>query len=176
VGHWARPWIERLVRDGITAGCRAQPAAAFCPDSPVTREQMAVFLLKSKEGAGYVPPACVTPTFADVACTSPFAPWVEELVRRGITVGCGPGLYCPTAPATREQMAAFLLAALGGVTLQACTGHFADVACSSPFAPWIEELARRGVTSGCAVTAYCPTSPVKRAEMAVFLVKAFNVP
>jgi S-layer homology domain len=175
VGYWARPWIEALFRSGVTAGCGTN-FAAFCPDSPVTREQMAVFLLKAKEGPDYVPPACVAPTFADVPCRNPFAPWVEELVRRGITVGCGPFQYCPKDPAIREQMATFLLAAMGGVTLQGCTQRFADVLCSSPFAPWIEELARRGITGGCTATQFCPTDPVRRAEMAVFLVKAFQIP
>jgi hypothetical protein len=137
---------------------------------------MAVFLLKAKEGADYLPPACVAPTFADVPCRNPFAPWVEELVRRGITVGCAPALYCPTAPAIREQMATFLLAAMGNVTLQGCTGRFDDVRCSSPFALWIEELARRAITSGCSATEFCPMDPVRRAEMAVFLVKAFQIP
>ncbi len=35
------PWIEELSRLGITAGCGNNN---FCPDSPVTRGQMAVFL------------------------------------------------------------------------------------------------------------------------------------
>lgn len=174
-GYWARQWIETLFRNGVTAGCGTS-FALFCPDAPVTREQMAVFLLRAKEGAGYAPPACVAPTFADVPCRNPFAPWVEELVRRGITVGCAPALYCPTAPATREQMATFLLATLENVVLQGCTGHFDDVRCSSPFALWIEELARRGITSGCTLTEYCPTDPLRRAEMAVFLVRTFNIP
>jgi hypothetical protein len=40
-----------------------------------------------------------------VPCSSPFAAWVQELVARGITVGCAAGLYCPTDPVTRAQMA-----------------------------------------------------------------------
>ena len=41
---------------------------------------------------------------------------------------------------------------------------------------FIEELAREGITSGCGATTYCPDDPVTRAEMAVFLVRAFNLP
>jgi hypothetical protein len=33
---------------------------------------------------------------------------VQELVARGITAGCAAGLYCPTDPVTRAQMAVFL--------------------------------------------------------------------
>jgi hypothetical protein len=74
---------------------------------------MAVFLLRTLEGASYVPPACTTPTFADVPCTSPFAPWVNELARRGIAGGCGGGNYCPGSPVTRGDMAIFLTVTFG---------------------------------------------------------------
>jgi hypothetical protein len=36
-------WIEALAASGITGGCTA-PAGGFCPNDPVTRGQMAVFL------------------------------------------------------------------------------------------------------------------------------------
>jgi hypothetical protein len=50
------------------------------------------------------------------------------------------------------------------------------VACGSPFAPWIEELARRGITAGCTPATYCPTQLVTPAQMAVFLVTTFGIP
>ena len=75
--------------------------------------QMAVFLLLTREGSGYTPPACVTPTFGDVPCTNPFARWIYELVARSITGGCGGGNYCPASPVTRGQMAVFLVTTFG---------------------------------------------------------------
>jgi hypothetical protein len=48
---------------------------------------------------------------------------------------------------------------------------FADVPASNPFCPWIEELSRRGITSGCAPTLFCPFASVTRQQMAPFLVK-----
>ncbi len=83
-------WVEALVTAGVTSGCGG---GNFCPQNAVTREQMAVFLLRMLEGSSYVPPACTTPTFGDVPCSSPFARWIEELVKRGITSGCGGGNY-----------------------------------------------------------------------------------
>jgi hypothetical protein len=74
---------------------------------------MAVFLLLAKEGSGYTPPACSTPTFNDVPCSSSFAPWVDELARRGVTGGCGGGAYCPAGSVTRGQMAVFLATTFG---------------------------------------------------------------
>jgi len=140
---------------------------------------MAVFLLVADEGAGYVPPPCTTPTFSDVPCSHPLAPWIEELVRRGVTAGCGGGQYCPNNPVTRNEMSVFLLKTLEGpaYTPPPCGAPaFNDVPAGSPFCPWVEELARRGVTAGCGGGAFCPAAVVNRAQMAVFLATNFGLP
>jgi hypothetical protein len=103
-------WIEELVARDVTAGCGS---GLYCPTSAVTREQMAVFLLRTLEGPDYNPPACATPTFSDVPCSSPFAKWIEELVARGVTAGCGGNLYCPLLAVSRGQMAVFLVETFG---------------------------------------------------------------
>ena len=51
--------------------------------------------------------------FTDVPSTSVFCRWIEELARRGVVTGCGPNLYCPSDPVTREQMGVFLSATFG---------------------------------------------------------------
>ena len=99
-------WIEDLYARGIAAGCGAGPI--YCPDAPVSRQQMAVFLLKTRQGSAYVPPEC-TGVFPDVPCSSPFAPWIEDLYFRNIAAGCSGGNFCPTAATTRGQMAPFLV-------------------------------------------------------------------
>jgi hypothetical protein len=101
------PWIEDLYNLGITSGCGTSPLR-YCPSDPVTRAQMAVFLLRTKEGAGYQPPPATGTMFGDVPAGLMFAAWIEELARRGITSGCGGGNYCPSDPAPRGQMAAFV--------------------------------------------------------------------
>ena len=104
-------FIEMLLHRGVTGGCSP---TTYCPSSSTTREQMAVFVLLSKEPPGYVPAACVAGTeiFNDVPATSPFCRWIEELARRGVVSGCGGGNYCPQSPVTREQMAIFVLRTL----------------------------------------------------------------
>jgi parallel beta-helix repeat protein len=97
-------WIERLSAEGITGGCGG---GNYCPSNPVTRAQMAVFLLKTEHGSTYVPPVC-TGRFLDVTCPSAFADWIEQLFNEGVTGGCGGGNYCPNNPNTRGQMAVFL--------------------------------------------------------------------
>ncbi len=169
-------FVEKLVRHQVTAGCGG---GSYCPSDSVTRAQMAVFLLRSKEGPIYTPPACSVPTFTDVPCTSGFAPWVNELAVRGVTAGCGGGNYCPADPVNRAQMAVFLLTTLegSGYVPPACvTPTFADVPCSSGFARWVDELAARGITAGCGSGNYCPANAVTRAQMAVFLVTTFALP
>ena len=171
-------YVENIFRNGITAGC---VAGSYCRDAAVTRAQMAVFLLKSKFGATHVPPACAQ-VFADVACPSLFADWIEELYALGVTGGCqaSPLSYCPDSPVTRAQMAAFLLKASLGSSYAPpnCTGVvFTDVPCTGGiFDPWIEDLASRGITGGCGGGAYCPDAANTRGQMAVFLVKTFSLP
>jgi metallopeptidase family M12-like protein/IPT/TIG domain-containing protein/S-layer family protein len=99
-------FINKLLTNAVTAGCGSNN---YCPTSSVTRGQMAVFLLRSKDGSSYTPPACVTPIFGDVPCSNGFAIWINELANRGITSGCGSGNYCPNNPVTRQQMAVFLV-------------------------------------------------------------------
>ena len=43
-GHWAGAWIEQLAAEAITGGCGG---GNYCPDSSVTRDQMAIFLQKT---------------------------------------------------------------------------------------------------------------------------------
>jgi hypothetical protein len=170
------PSVETVLHYGVTAGCG--DGTTFCPTDSVTRQQMAVFLLKSLEGTGYVPPACVTQQFDDVPCDSPFAPWINELALRGVTAGCGGSSYCPTGATNRQQMAVFLLKMKEGSSYvpPSCTvATFGDVPCDSTFAPWIYELVNRGVTAGCGGGNYCPTGSVARQQMAVFLVKTFGL-
>ena len=167
-------YITKLVANQITVGCGS---GNYCPLDSVTRQQMAVFLMKSKNGLCYVPPPC-TGQFPDVPCSSNFAPWIEALAASGITGGCGGGNYCPTNPVTRQQMAVFLLKAKHGSTYvpPVCNGDFLDVPCPSQFADWIEQLAAESITGGCGGGNYCPLQAVRRDQMAAFLYNTFQFP
>jgi hypothetical protein len=162
-------FVETLLHRAVTGGCTA---SAYCPTATTTRAQMPVFALVARHGTGYVPPACgTTPMFGDVPASDPFCRWIEEAARRGAVSGCGGGNYCPNNPMTREAMSLFMLRILdASLDPPACTTPmFADVPASSPFCKWIEELARRGVVTGCGGGNYCPGNPVTREQMAVFM-------
>jgi len=107
ISYWAVNWIEKSFADGITAGCGG---GNYCPENPVTRAEMAVFLLKAKHGAAYTPPAAAG-IFSDVPTDYWSAPWIEQLYAEGITSGCSltPLSYCPERSVTRAEMAVFLV-------------------------------------------------------------------
>jgi uncharacterized delta-60 repeat protein len=105
--YWSGAWIKQLAAEGITSGCGG---GNYCPEQPVTRAQMAVFLLRSKYGASYTPPAVGGTTgFGDVPPSYWAAAFVKQLAAEGITAGCGGGNYCPQQSVTRAQMAVFLV-------------------------------------------------------------------
>ncbi len=101
-------FIERLASDGITGGCTA---TQFCPNDPITRGQMAVFI---ETALGRSAGACTGNVFSDVTAGTvgaAFCGFIERLTADGITGGCAPGLFCPNNPVTRGEMAVFLVAA-----------------------------------------------------------------
>jgi hypothetical protein len=170
-------YVNTVARNGVTAGCGG---GNYCGTAPVTRAQMAVFLLKAKNGSAFVPPSCAG-LFDDVACPGGFAvDWIEELANEGITGGCGGASYCPNNPVRRDQMAVFLLKASQGSTYvpPPATGTiFTDVPSSAFAADWIEDLYARNITGGCGTNPlrYCPSNTNNRQQMAVFLTKTFNL-
>jgi len=178
INYWAWSYIERLYNDGITGGCTASPLN-YCPEDSVTRAQMAVFLEKGLHyPLAYTAPN-VAPTFTDTV--GHWAEdWIEALKSDGVTAGCATGLYCPENPVTRAQMAVFLLKSkYGSGYLPPAVGSdtgFGDVPTTHWAAAWIKQLAAEGITGGCGGGNYCPENSVTRAQMAVFLVKTFNLP
>lgn len=172
-GSWAYIQIDRLAVQGTTLGCTI---ATYCPDQPVTRAEMAVFLsrvLGHPNGTPYT-----TGRYADVPATYWAAPFIEQLYQLGITQGCGTGAnYCPEQPVSRAEMAVFLVRAKNQPQLRPPTASFADVPTNHWAYGFIERSRTLGITQGCqrsgAYTYYCPAENVTRAQMAVFLVRAW---
>ena len=182
-GGWAQPWILAIYNAGITTGCTPSDPTLYCPFNPVTRAQMATFLIRSIEAPDYVPPPC-TGVFTDVSCPGFWAAdYIEDLYSRGITTGCtgdDPTIYCPFNIVTRAQMAVFLVRSVEGpgFTPPACTGVFPDVNCPGFWAAnYIEYIYAQGITTGCSTDPllYCPFDDVTRAQMAAFLARSFSL-
>ena len=107
---------------------------------------------------------------------------IEELEALGITEGCAtvPPLYCPEQLVTRGQSAVLMLRARHGAAYQPpnATGTmFADVPADHVFAPWIEQVAREGISAGCGANPvrFCPDGRVTRGPLALLLVRTFNL-
>lgn len=150
-GYWAEDFICKIYDAGITGGCSQSPLK-YCPEGPVTRAQMAVFLGRGIHGSDFAPPAA-SGIFSDVPTTYWASKWIEQFYSDGITGGCGTGplRYCPESLVTRAQMAVFLLRSKYGSSYNppAASGIFADVPVSYWAAAWIEQLYTEGITGGC---------------------------
>ncbi len=108
-GHVFAGDVARLAEAGITRGCNPPTNTRFCPDEPVTRGQMAAFLVRALD-------LTATGDTFDDSRGHLFEGDIRRLAEAGITRGCNPPSntrFCPDDNVTREQMAAFLRRALG---------------------------------------------------------------
>ena len=160
-------WIERIRESGITAGCSP---GLYCPDAPVTRKQMAVYIITAMGETSSS--ASRNAYFGDVQ-DDEYRPFINRMFELGITTGCGMGIYCPEDPVTRGQMAVFISAARDWSPFWPPASTFADVPSSHPFSGFIERLWRDGITSGCSTSEYCPDSAILRGQMAAIIAKAW---
>lgn len=167
--------IGKLAARGVTLGCGS---GNYCPNDPVTRDQMAAFIMRAK--GEFNPPTPPTQRFNDVPPSNPFYNFVDRLAVLQITLGCSgaPPLYCPSDPVLRDQMAAFIMRGLGEFNPPTPPmQRFDDVPPSNPFYKFIDRLAVLQITLGCSdiPPLYCPTTVVTRGQMAAFLVRAFGL-
>ncbi len=199
--------IETIFHAGITTGCSP---TLYCPSQNVSRSQMAIFLAKAIAGSGAAIPSsgvvgstpynCMaggSSAFTDVLPTDTFCRHVHYIAVQNVTLGCGPGMYCPNELVTRAAMASFVAKAMvapgggpavpptygpdpiTGLSYSCDTGspntHFADVPATDQFCKHVHFLWAKGVVGGCTATTYCPDSDVARDEMAKFLGNAFGL-
>jgi len=167
--------INKIAAADITRGCNPPTNDRFCPDDPVTRGQMAAFLVRAfgytDDGGGNL--------FTDDD-GSTFERDNDRLGAAGVTRGCNPPTndrFCPDDPVTRGQMAAFLVRAFG-YTDDGGGNLFTDDD-GSTFERDNDRLGAAGVTRGCNPPTndrFCPDDPVTRGQMAAFLARAFNLP
>ena len=156
--------LEQLgVFDGTECGARK-----FCPDDPIKRWAVAVWIVRVVDGKDPFP--VKKSRFADVGDNEWWMPYVERLADLKITVGCktNPLRYCPDGTVTRSQMASFLVRAFR--LQRAESAGFTDTRGNTHEAN-IDALFADGITIGCQQRPlrYCPNDPVSRAQMASLL-------
>jgi hypothetical protein len=174
--HWAASYVTALYDNAITTGYGG--TSEFKPDYDVTRDQMAAFIIRAKEGepeATYCDSGCY---FSDVDTSGWACKYIQRLYDLSITTGYGgTNQYRPELIVTRDQMAAFIIRALEPEPASDyCDSGspFADVSISSWSCRYIKRLYERGITTGYGGTnQYRPEQTVTRAQMAAFIGRAF---
>ena len=109
-GHLFEDEINRLATAGITRGCNPPGNTAFCPDSEMTRGEMAAMLARAFDY-----PSWDEDRFTDDDGHL-FEDAIQSIAAAGVTVGCDPPAntrFCPDNTVTRAEMATFLARALG---------------------------------------------------------------
>ena len=130
-------------------------------------------------GATALPAAAQTAGFGDVPQDAHYATPVADLHAKGVFNGtlCEDG-FCPWEPIDRKTMAVWTVRVLDGQDPPPITrSRFNDVDPASFHARFIERMAELEVTTGCGDgSGFCPDRNVTRAQMAVFLSRAYNLP
>ena len=164
--------IEAIAAEGITRGCNPPTNDRYCPDDPVTRGQMAAFVVRALNL-----PTTDRDFFSDDSGNT-FENDINRLAAAGITRGCNPPVndrYCPARSVTRGEMAGFLNRAF---TPPPTSEDFFTDDTGNTFESDINRIAAKGITKGCNPPAndrYCATRLVTRGEMAAFLTRALGL-
>ena len=167
--------IEAIAELGITRGCGNPEDNTFCPKRLVARSHMIAFLARAlgvDDGA-----AVATSRFSDVPDGIWYLPSLERLADLGVVEPFEDGTFRPGDPVTRLDMAVFMARAFPHIDkVEDPVGVFADVPAGSVHAGEVEGIYAVGVTTGCLKDPlrYCPDKPVRRDQMASFLVRAFR--
>ena len=143
----------------------------LCPDEPLLRWEMAVWLVRVTQRSD--PPATAS-RYSDVDPGDWWAPHAERLALLGIDPGCGarPLRFCGDQALDRGETAGLLARAFDLPAAEAA--GFADVPADHAFAADIDRIAAARITAGCDTrpARYCPHERVTRGQMAAFLARA----
>lgn len=171
---------DRLDADGDGVACeslRSRPVQPPPPPPPPAPPPQPRPVAQARPVDQSCPSSAVEEDgFTDVPPGSPFEAAVDCVWHWGVANGTSSSTYAPTAPVTRGQMAAFisrLIVRSGGALAPHPPDSFHDDA-GSAFQLDINRLAAAGIVNGTAPGTYAPRSLVTRAQMAAFLVRAYD--
>ncbi len=153
----------------------------FQPRLGVTRQQMALFLIRAADPAGIDIPEAEDQGFRDIdGLSREVRDAINQLVELRITRGKTANTFDPDSVVNRRQMAQFLTRFLdaapvaeGGVSIESVVPDdtvFDDVR-DLPHDPYdaIRLLFELGITKGTTASTFGPQQPVTRAQMALFI-------
>lgn len=151
--------LTELHARGLLYGCGYRLA---CPTRLLTRGEMAALFARVLK----LPDA--NRNYFNDDSGNIFEGAINRIAAAGLTVGCGPGVYCPDQYMTRAEFAtmsvrALKLPASGGNAFNDDKGHWAESA--------INTFAANGLTSGCGTKRFCPNRNLSREEAASFFLR-----
>ena len=183
--HWAHDEILACLQAGLVDG---YPDGRYYPDQPVSRDQMAVFIARAIAGGDQnVPAGPAQAPFVDVPADHWAARYVEFVKQNAIATGYLDGCFHPDDLVNRGQMAAFIARSVvqpmgdAGMAGQAAsdTPRFADVTPTNEWGwcyDYVDYIASMEIATGYPDGLYHADLNCTRAEMAVFLARAFDLP
>lgn len=154
-GHWAEEYIYRASELGLFFG--TGDGTTFSPNLTTDRAMFVTVLGRlAKVNEAQWSGAQAHNAFPDVPANAWYAPYVDWATRNGVANGTGDGLFAPTAPITREQMAAmvsnFVRQLQYEVRSLVATPNTSDFSDSSSISSWAIEgvmlLQLTGIISG----------------------------
>jgi len=98
-------YIQKMKDLSITSG---ETATTYGPNDPVTRGEMAVFIIRARYGTGFPFNYTQAPYFTDVPAGTQFQ-YIQKMKDVGITSGETATTYGPGDPVTRGEMALFVI-------------------------------------------------------------------
>jgi hypothetical protein len=149
---------------------------SYAPAAPVNRAQMASFVARAVQAAGYTLPSSPADAFGDdTGSTHERA--VNQLAAVGVVTGVRPGVFAPGQLVTRAQMATFLVRAhdlIASADLANVGNRFVDDDGTAHEAN-INKAAGAGIAGGTEFGYFSPLADVSRAQLASFLARTLDL-
>ena len=166
--------IKFLASNDIAQG---YPDYTFRPLVPVSRQAIAAWLYRLREGTPPVGPCDTTGGFTDVPASHPFCHEIMWMATAGYANGFPDGAFHTTAPVSRQALAAFLYRIRGIWRPETCEASpFPDVPVSHPFCQEIAWAADEGVANGYPDGTFHPDAVITRQAGAAFLQRFAGLP
>jgi beta propeller repeat protein len=174
---WAWIYIEAAVENDVVQGFSD---GSYRPNLLVTRGQMAVYISRALAGgdANVPDPPISDPGFTDIPPDHWAYRYIAYAVQQNVVQGFPEGDYKPDLSVDRAQMAVYIARALVGddssVPAGPLSATFPDVPVGFWAYDYVEYIAGQGVTQGYPDGLYHPERLCTRAQMAVYVARAFG--
>ena len=186
VGELHAAAVARLAPTGIFDHTDCEPTATrFCPGDPITRRDLATWLVHVMFGGnrtgtehGDTAFAFAPTTYTDIPANVGWSADADLLGALNVATPCDTAgqRFCPDRTITRADAAAWVVnGTLGGETSPlADDAVFADLL-GQPHAPAVNRLAEGGIVSGCVPSRFCPNDAITRGQAALVFARVLGL-